>query len=403
MTRLSRFAGLVSFVLALTSLAGCATRDLTPPQAQALLHDDKFGPPSAPVATAEQVFAVSPAMQSFLRSNVDFLKRSRMQGDRQALLDALYTKQMLKLEYEASMTRNASEAFEARSGNCLSLVIMTGAFARELNLPVRYQSVMLDDSWSRSNNLYFVSGHVNLSLGTGSMMSNTHGYSYEPDLMTIDFVPAAMLKGQRSIVIDESTVVAMYMNNRAAELLNDGKLQDAYWWARAAILEEPRYFAAYNTLAVVYRRHGDAASAEAALREVLAREPANVQALSNLVLVLADLGRPAESAKVLAQVRDLQPYPPFYYFDRGVAAMKRGEYESARADFQKEIDRAAYYHEFHFWLALADYGLGDYRDARKHMALAVENSTTSKDHGIYAAKLSWLEAHQPSKIPTTRW
>jgi hypothetical protein len=28
------------------------------------------------------------------------------------------------------MTRNAAEAFEARQGNCLSLVIMTGAFAR---------------------------------------------------------------------------------------------------------------------------------------------------------------------------------------------------------------------------------------------------------------------------------
>jgi hypothetical protein len=34
------------------------------------------------------------------------------------------------------MTRNAAEAFAARSGNCLSLVIMTARFAKALDLPV---------------------------------------------------------------------------------------------------------------------------------------------------------------------------------------------------------------------------------------------------------------------------
>ena len=389
---------LCSLLGLLMGLSGCATQKFGPPNASELLHDDRFDPPSHPVATADDVFALSPAMHSFLQSNPDFLRLRRQVGERQALIDSLYSKHMLMLEYEASMTRNAAEAFEARSGNCLSLVIMTAAFARELNLPVRYQSVLLDDSWSRSNNLYFVSGHVNLSMGTGSLMSNVHGFTFEPDMMTIDFVPPELLKAQRSIVIDDATVVAMYMNNRAAELLNDGQLQDAYWWARAAVLAQPRYFASYNTLAVIYRRHGDSAAAEAALRQVLLREPANVQALSNLALVLRDQGRVDEANLTMARVREIQPYPPFFFFDRGVAAMKRGEYESARADFQREIDRAAYYHEFHFWLALANYALGDYNDARSQIMLALENSTTSKDHMIYAAKLSWLEAHRPTKI-----
>ena len=51
------------------------------------------------------------------------------------------------------MTRNAAEAFDARSGNCLSLVIMTAAFAKELGLPVRYQNVFVDEAWSRSGDL----------------------------------------------------------------------------------------------------------------------------------------------------------------------------------------------------------------------------------------------------------
>ncbi len=392
-------------VAALLTLTGCATPPPLLVDPQTLLHDDHFGPPTAPVATTDEVFAVSPAMRSFLYGNSDFLRLSRGEGPRQALLDALYSRKLLKLEYEASMTRNASEAFDARSGNCLSLVIMTAAFARELGLPVRLQSVLLDESWSRSGDLFFVAGHVNLSLGTGSFMNKTRSVSLEPDMMTVDFVPADELKGQRSIAIDEATVVAMYMNNRSAEMLNDGHVQDAYWWARAAMLAQPRYFASYNTLAVIYRRHGESAAAESALRQVLQREPANQQALSNLTLVLRDQGRFAEADKTMAQLRELQPYPPFFYFDRGVAAMKRGEYQAARDDFQKELDRSAYYHEFHFWIALADYGLGDFNDAHKHMALAVENSTTLKEHNVYAAKLSWLDAHKPAKtnLQNTHW
>ncbi len=55
------------------------------------------------------------------------------------------------------------EAFQARTGNCLSLVIMTAAFAKEVGLPVRFQSVYVPETWSRSGNLYFSSGHVNLA------------------------------------------------------------------------------------------------------------------------------------------------------------------------------------------------------------------------------------------------
>jgi len=401
MTRLSRIVCLICIGL-LLGLAGCATRGLAPPQPQQVLHDDRFEPPSAPVATAEEVFALSPGMLAFLHDNQEFTKLSRRVGDREALLEALYTRSFLQLEYEASMTRNAAQAFEARSGNCLSLVIMTATFAHELGLPVRFQSVMLDDSWSRSGDLFFVSGHVNLSLGATNLSSSMRTFNLVPDLMTIDFVPAEQLKNQRSIVIDEATITAMYMNNRSAELLNDGKLTDAYWWARAAMLAQPRYLASYNTLAIIYRRHGDSKASEVALQQILDREPANLQALSNLSIVLRDQGRLAEADAALAKVREMQPYPPFFFFDRGIASMKRGDYESARADFQREIDRAAYYHEFHFWLALANYALGDYSGARKQVTLALENSTTTKDHNIYAAKLSWLEAHRPARTDLTQ-
>ena len=75
------------------------------------------------------------------------------QGREKALVQALYAKGELKLDYDTELTRNAAEAFAARSGNCLSLVIMTGAFANAMNLKVTYQQVATEDMWSRSGDM----------------------------------------------------------------------------------------------------------------------------------------------------------------------------------------------------------------------------------------------------------
>ena len=45
---------------------------------------------------------------------------------------------------------------------------------------------------------------------------------------------------------------------RAAEALAGGDVGGAYWWARAAIRQDPQFISAYNTLGVIYRRHGAA-------------------------------------------------------------------------------------------------------------------------------------------------
>jgi Tfp pilus assembly protein PilF len=58
--------------------------------------------------------------------------------------------------------------------------------------------------------------------------------------------------------------------------------------------------------------------------------------------------------------------------------------------FAREVQRAAYYHEFHFWLALAYIGLGDMEQARANMAAALENAPTTREHDLYAAKLERL-------------
>jgi Flp pilus assembly protein TadD len=301
------------------------------------------------------------------------------------LFDALYAKGQLRLDYDNSRTRNAAEAFEARSGNCMSLLIMTGAFAQSLGLKVHYQTVLTDEAWAKSDNLYFAIGHVNIRLGQPRP-------GWEGSWMTIDFLPGQNLARQQVRQIDEARVLAMFMNNRSAEALSRGDLDEAYAWVRAASRADPQFAAVYNTLGVVYLHHGALAEAEKALRAAHGLEPDNPHALGNLVQVLFRQGRDAEAQGLRAALERLQSTPPFALFEQGRQAMRDGNFRHARQLFEAEIARSPDYHEFHFWLALAHLQLGETRAAERELQAALASSSTAAQHAIYAGKLEKLKA-----------
>ena len=375
-------------------LAGCATSPLPQPP-DGLFNDGAFGPASERIS-ADDLFAMSPEMKQYLNTTIAPVARAK--GSQQGLFEALYSKGQLKLEYDSARTRNAAEAFAARSGNCLSLVIMTAAFAKEMGLPVTYQSAFLDESWGRSGDIHFFIGHVNVTLGPHqTRLNNSTNLLVRQDEtdLTIDFLLPRELRGTNTRVIEERTIVAMYMNNRAAEAFTVGHVDDAYWWARAAVAQDPKFTSAYNTLGVIYKRHGNLQEAQRVLAYALEREPKNTHVMSNLVLVLNELGRGAEAKALSSKLEHLDPNPAFSYFMEGMVAMRKGDYKTARDLFAKEVQRAPYYHEFHFWLAAAYIGLGDTEHARTELALAMETSTTRNSRDLYAAKLDRIKSLGP--------
>jgi Flp pilus assembly protein TadD len=383
------------FSLLFSLLAGCASapRDDAPALA-VLFNDAAFNAPSEPVSAAD-LFTLSPAMQAYLHSPA-FASVLREKGPEHGLVNALYSKSDLKLEYDSRMTRTAAQTYAARSGNCLSLVIMTAAFAKELGMRVRYQSVDVDESWSRNAGLYLVSSHVNLSVGyrPGDLMQ----LAAPERMLTIDFLPPEDASRYRNQQLEEEDIVAMYMNNRAAEALVQGRLDDAYWWARAAVRQMPSWAQGLNTLGVVYQRRGDVAQAERVYRAALERAPDNLAVMQNLAPVLAKAGKLEEARRLTARIASIEPDPPFHYFDQGMQAMQGGDYKKAKALFAREVRRAPYYDEFHFWLAIACLRLGESREAREQLALALDTSTRSDTRDRYSAKLEHLRSLLPTSI-----
>ena len=387
---MSNAIGMLLATLSLLLASGCATGPTAPsmPPAADLFSDAHFQAPAQPVR-ADRLFSLSEPMKAHLNSPA-FRAQLKLTSPQQGLFEALYKKGNLKLQYDAEVTRDAAGTFAAGKGNCLSLIIMTAAFARALGLDVVFQAVEVEDQWSRKGNMYVASAHVNLRLPMDGATLGSHVRGRNS--LTIDFVPPE--DSARFLVqpIDEKTVVAMFLNNRAAEELAADRIDQAYWFARAAIDNNPSYVVAYNTLGVIYQRRGELALAERVYKRALEREREDTIVMHNLVPVLARLGKADESKALAARLASLEPVAPFYYFQKGVLAMEESRYHDARRLFAREVQRSPYYHEFHFWLALAHLRLGETQLANDAMARAVDTSTTDSATRLYSAKLAHLRS-----------
>ncbi len=387
-------AGLARRLLAAAALGallgGCATRTDGPPAAATLLHDGLFAAAPEPV-DARTVFAISPSMRRFADAA---RKSTRGPADlRHTLLQALNARDQLQLDYDDGRTRNAAEAFDMRAGNCLSLVLMTAAFAKYLDLPLRYQAVQVRPLYARAPDLMLASGHINVVL-SGPLRPLRRDLM-QADEMTVDFVSPEDLRGVNVRPLAERTVVAMYMNNRAAETLAAGQQAQAYAWASGAVRQDPDYLPGINTLAVIYLRAGHLGEAEAALRHVLTLAPEDEAALSNLVGTLHRAGRVAEASATAARLARIQPYPPFHFLDLGRQALKEGRADQARELIARELRRQPYQHEAHFWAAMAGAALGDTEASAKHLRLARDYSGSPQQRAQYSAKLQALRAPEP--------
>lgn len=367
-------------------LCACTTSPTQHAQQPALMfQDDLFGGVVKTV-NVDEIFTLTPAMRRYL--DVDLAMQRRIEGDEFALYKALYDKRQIKIDYDGRKTKTAGETFRDRSGNCLSLAIMTAAFAKAMGFPATFQHVNVRESWSNVGELYFASRHVNIVIGRRNL--DIPRFQDQTSLLVIDFFPPTTPVLRIASVLSEKEVVAMYLNNRAAEKLAENKIEEAYWLARQALQNAPEYAVAYNTLGIAYWRSGHYEAARVALEFALATDPEDLNTMSNLAQIYALTGQTQKSEQLAAYVKENRPKPYLYYFRLGKKEMALGNYAKAKELFSQELTREPEHHEVHFWLALAHFHLHELQGSKQHLAQAQEFSYTEKERQLYSSKLNAL-------------
>lgn len=368
-------------------LSACAQTPRAPQADTALWTDTGLGPP-AQWPDAAAALRPGPAMLDYLDHSLR--PAARRQGALAALVEAMTRSGQIQVVYDASTTRTAAEAFEARSGNCLSLVLLTAALAEDLGLQVEFREVLTDTQWSRLAGMHVGNTHVNLALGPRLPPFSSEHVSGAQTV--IDFLPPEAVRDLPARRLERRRVLAMYLNNRAAEWLVQGDLATARAWSLAAVAEDPGYPASYNTLGVVFQRHGRGDLAERAWRLGLAQAPEHPALLANLAAALRTQHRQAEALPLETVLARVEGTAPFTYLVRGLAALRAGNPADAREWLLKELARDPDYHEIHFALAQAELQLGRPAQALVHLQRASAESPRPELRSLYLAKAERLRS-----------
>lgn len=348
-----------------------------------------FGPPPSLPSTKQLTQLTQQQEQEFLAYFNDY-RRADVHAD---LRIFNYIEHFVsQFTYHAD-TYSATQALAQRSGNCLSLALLTTALADIADVEIRYdlvdstpvfdqvESVITRGLHVRSKLYRPVSEETMLNLGSQGTV--------------IDYFPSG---GARFLGgISRVNFLASYYNNIAVDFLEAGNLNSAYWYGREALRLDSDNGRYLNTLAVIYRRAGQPQVAENLYRQALEVNNDQLLVLKNYRTLLLTENRVEEAAKLTQAIDTIDDPSPYGWMSLADDAYQRGQYRGAIKYYQKAVDMAPYLQYGYLGLAKSWYQLGNAKRTQEMLLKARENNFNSHNEQLYKAKLAALAAEQTVK------
>ena len=286
-----------------------------------------------------------------------------------------------------NFTSNAESTLGNASGNCMSLAVLTTAFAHTANIDIKYQLVNRVPIFQEYGSVVFNAQHIRSII-----------YEPKPDLNSgvviwrskaiIDYYPSnnTFVNG----FVSKTEFIAMYYRNLAAEALSRDENNRAYWLLKRSLDVEPENAEAINSLAVIHRRVGDYAKAEELYKYGIKNAFNKIVLLKNYQVLLLTQNRTADAERIAKELENLEDLNPFNWLLAANEAFDEKNYSVAIKLYKKSIELAPYLHQGYFGIAKSEYQRGNLRASRLALEEALEQAYDRDSKSIYEAKLAVL-------------
>lgn len=286
-------------------------------------------------------------------------------------------------------TLKATVSLQGETGNCLSLAILTTAYARLVEVEVDYQLVYSVPIYELVDDTLYVSSHIRSKVSSPPEHDKSTGrinfsHSY------IDYFPSPYR--QRGQYISEQHFISMFYQNVAAELLKENNDDTALSYIVKSLQIAPDNVEALNTLAVLHRRKQDFVTAEKLYRFILEHYPVSLNAMINFRDMLSMQGRNQEANtldKTISQINDPNPYEWIFLADE---AIRKNQFTRAQRYLEQAQHLAPYLDEIYFRYAHIDYRRGRIASVHQHLLRAHQYARSIDRIQLYKAKLGALHA-----------
>lgn len=284
-------------------------------------------------------------------------------------------------------TRSAQNALDSMAGNCLSLALITRAYAKLANVPIRFQLLGANPVFELDRDLLIKTDHIRSVLSGQWQTGVDLTFDTRRDIR-IDYFPTEGLKYRDHL--SEAALISLFYNNKAVESMQRGDLERAMVLAKKSLKLDGNNAAALNTPAIVHRRQGNDAAAEALYLRARKDHPDNLSFVRNYMQLLKRQGRTDEAQSLAALLERSEQENPWSWVLSGQSHERAGRYTSAITHYQRALDIQGDLHQVHFYLGIAHYKNGNTRQSKYHLAEAVKYSEVGRVRKNYKRKLRAL-------------
>jgi len=347
-------------------LAGCAAAPPAPLPADLLWQDQAFNYDAALVSVGKRdLFQLDAGLLSKLHDSG--IQDSSAQYRLHYLVSILFGPEAKDLPYSAGHSTIAAETWRRKTGDCLSLTVLSYALAKALDMSVQMQEVRVPVVFDRRGNVEFLNRHVNVLVRGAGDLYLIAGSMRSGDVI-IDFEPQIASR-REGLALSDDGILARFYNNVAAEYLAQGDLTLAYAYFKAAVLADPGYSPSYSNLAQLYTRKGFLQSAEQLLLYAVALNDDADIALRSLHQLLVSQGRESEALKYAEILQARQEKDPYYWLGVGLHHLQEGNYSKAVNALERAQDLTRGFQEVHRYLAIAYWRAGKPVQAKNQLAV----------------------------------
>jgi Flp pilus assembly protein TadD len=327
------------------------------------------------VPKPDHVMTIPPALRQQLFAAIP--DRGNQQAALEQLMQFLFRPEWLGMQYQPDATYTVEQAFQTRKANCLTFTLLTIALARELGLDAYAQRVDDALTWQQENDVVLRSGHVNAGLRVAARR------------FTVDVASDSVIAFRPPRRIADDTLLSMYYNNRAMELLIDRQAATALPFVSQALQLAPGNASLWSNAGVLYLQATRPDEAERAYLHALQLDPMQADAMQNLARLYRRNGDLLQAQRLERRARKALAQDPFHQFVLAHNAEARGDYREAMRRYRRAIRLHPDEHRFYFGLARAWLHLG--KPQRADAALVDAQRTSEGEASArYHAKLELL-------------
>lgn len=291
------------------------------------------------------LFGLTDEMREFADRAVKFARTTDRKVERlhMALLTA-QEKGGLGVQYSVQATSTASEVFSSRKANCLGHSLLFVAMANYVGVSAAVNQVDIPPTWYMDDSdTFLLMRHVNTKVNIRKMPWSTALDGHVEMTSTSDMVVDLDMRRYRSHykqrLLDEDQVATLFHNNRAMELMAEGKMKESFMHLKSALVTGKNESFIWSNLGSFYRRQGEFSTAETVYLKALSLDETDLTVLHNLAGLYTQLGREQDSLIYRDRVKLYRDANPYYQYQVAKRAMREGDWQKAELSIIRALSK----------------------------------------------------------------